>query len=296
LPASEPIFTRLTKGYRQPVPTMKNLFLFLWKNNFTIVFLLLQVFCFYLIIQNNKYQSTRWYHSSNQVTGEIMSAVSSVTQYLNLKNSNRDLAAENARLKSMLSALTEDTVPVYQNRDTTGKYVFHAARVVNNSFIRRNNYITIDIGAQEGIRPEMGVIGPNGIVGQVQHVSDHYATVISLLHKNSRISAGFKNSRYFGSLSWPGMNPREALLSDIARHVKFAVGDTIVTTAYSALFPEGIMVGTVKDFEARDGSSFYQITITLSTDFTNLHYVYVVENKHQQEIKDLESQSQNNDH
>lgn len=225
-----------------------------------------------------------------------MSAVSSVTQYLNLKNSNRDLAAENAELKSMLSALSADSVPAYRNQDTTGKYIFHSARVVNNSFTRRNNYLTIDIGSEAGIKPEMGVIGPNGIVGQIKDVSPHYATVISLLHKNTRISAGFKDSRYFGSLSWPGMNPREALLSDIARHVKFSKGDTIVTTGYSALFPGGIMVGTVKDFEARDGSSFYGITIELSTDFTNLHYVYVVENKHQEEIKNLELQSQSNDH
>lgn len=275
---------------------MKNLFLFLWKNNFTIVFLLLQTLSFYLIIQNNKYHNTVWYNSSNKVTGDIMSAVSSVTQYLNLKNSNRDLAAENAELKSMLSALSADSVPAYRNQDTTGKYIFHSARVVNNSFTRRNNYLTIDIGSEAGIKPEMGVIGPNGIVGQIKDVSPHYATVISLLHKNTRISAGFKDSRYFGSLSWPGMNPREALLSDIARHVKFSKGDTIVTTGYSALFPGGIMVGTVKDFEARDGSSFYAITIELSTDFTNLHYVYVVENKHQEEIKNLELQSQSNDH
>lgn len=257
---------------------------------------MLQVFCFYLIIQNNKYHNSAWYNSSNHVTGEIMSVVSSVTQYLNLKNSNRDLAAENAQLKTMLSGLSQDSVPQYRYRDSTGKYVFHSARVVNNSFTRKNNYMTIDRGSLGNIRPEMGVIGPSGIVGQVKDVSDHYATVISLLHKNSRISAGFKNSRFFGSLSWPGMNPREALLSDIARHVKFSVGDTIVTTAYSALFPEGIMVGTVKDFDARDGSSFYNITITLSTDFTNLQYVYVVENKHQVEIKNLEMQSQSDDH
>lgn len=275
---------------------MKNLFLFFWKNNFTIVFLLLQVFCFYLIIQNNKYHNTTWYNSSNKVAGDIMSAVNSVTQYLNLKNSNRDLAEENASLKSMLAALTMDSVPDYLYQDTSGKFVFHSARVVNNSFIRRNNYLTIDKGSLDGIKPEMGVIGPNGIVGQVKDVSPHYATVISFLHKNSRMSAGFKNSRFFGSLSWPGMNPREALLSDIARHVKFSKGDTIVTTAYSALFPEGIMVGTVKDFEARDGSSFFNITIELSTDFTNLHYVYAIENKHQEEIKSLESQSQSNDH
>ncbi len=275
---------------------MKNLFLFLWKNNFTIVFLLLQVFCFYLIIKNNKYHNAAWYNSSNRVSGDIMSAVSSVTQYLNLKKSNRDLVDENARLQTLITSLYYDTVPKYFDKDTTGKFVYHAARVVNNSFTRRNNYLTIDIGSDNGIKPEMGVIAPNGIVGQVKDVSPHYATVISLLHKNSRISARFKNSRFFGSLSWPGMNPREALLSDIARHVKFSKGDTIVTTAYSALFPEGIMIGTVKDFEARDGSSFYSITIELSTDFTNLHYVYVVENKHQEEIKNLESQSQSNDH
>lgn len=274
---------------------MKNLFLFLWKKNFTIFFLLLQTLSFYLIIQNNRYHNTAWFNTSNKITGEILSMVSSVTQYLNLKNINRDLARENAELRTRLAFLVSDSVPDFNYPDSTLKYIFHSARVVNNSITRRNNYMTIDKGSLDGILPEMGVIAPNGVAGLVKDVSPHYATVMSLLHKNTRISAGFKNSRYFGSLSWPGMNPREALLSDIARHVKFSIGDTIVTTGYSALFPEGIMIGTVKDFEARDGSSFYSITITLTTDFANLQHVYVVENRHQQEIRNLEEQSQNND-
>jgi rod shape-determining protein MreC len=274
---------------------MKNLFLFLWKKNFTIFFLLLQTLSFYLIIQNNRYHNTAWFNTSNKITGDILSMVSSVTQYLNLKNINRDLARENAELRTRLAFLVSDSVPDFNYPDSTLKYIFHSARVVNNSITRRNNYMTIDKGSLDGILPEMGVIAPNGVAGLVKDVSPHYATVMSLLHKNTRISAGFKNSRYFGSLSWPGMNPREALLSDIARHVKFSIGDTIVTTGYSALFPEGIMIGTVKDFEARDGSSFYSITITLTTDFANLQHVYVVENRHQQEIRNLEEQSQNND-
>jgi rod shape-determining protein MreC len=274
---------------------MKNLFLFLWKKNFTIFFLLLQTLSFYLIIQNNRYHNTAWFNTSNKITGDILSMVSSVTQYLNLKNINRDLARENAELRTRLAFLVSDSVPDFNYPDSALKYIFHSARVVNNSITRRNNYMTIDKGSLDGIFPEMGVIAPNGVAGLVKDVSPHYATVMSLLHKNTRISAGFKNSRYFGSLSWPGMNPREALLSDIARHVKFSIGDTIVTTGYSALFPEGIMIGTVKDFEARDGSSFYSITITLTTDFANLQHVYVVENRHQQEIRNLEEQSQNND-
>jgi rod shape-determining protein MreC len=274
---------------------MKNLFLFLWKKNFTIFFLLLQTLSFYLIIQNNRYHNTAWFNTSNKITGDILSMVSSVTQYLNLKNINRDLARENAELRTRLAFLVSDSVPDFNYPDSALKYIFHSARVVNNSITRRNNYMTIDKGSLDGILPEMGVIAPNGVAGLVKDVSPHYATVMSLLHKNTRISAGFKNSRYFGSLSWPGMNPREALLSDIARHVKFSIGDTIVTTGYSALFPEGIMIGTVKDFEARDGSSFYSITITLTTDFANLQHVYVVENRHQQEIRNLEEQSQNND-
>ncbi len=267
---------------------MKNIFLFLWKNHFTFLFVLLQILCFYLIIQNNRYHNAAWFNTSQKAAGRILALVNSLVQYVNLKSSNEKLAEENARLRTQMAALLHDTIPAYPLTDTVGKYVFLPAQVVNNSFTRRNNYLTIDRGLLHGLRPEMGVIGSQGIVGMIKDVSTHYATVMSLLHKDFRTSAGFKNSGYFGSLSWPGMNPTLALLSDIPQHVKFSVGDTIITTGYSTLFPKGIMIGTVHDFESPQGSSFYRIRIRLSTDFAKLSWVYVVDNRHGQEIDELE--------
>ncbi|MCC6384148.1 MAG: rod shape-determining protein MreC [Bacteroidia bacterium] len=274
---------------------MRDLFHFLWKNNFSILFLLLESLSFYLLFQNNRYHSTVWFNSSNQLTAEVMNSLNSVTQYLSLRSSNRKLAEENAQLKNFITSIKTSNPDSLMMQDSTGQYIFYPAQVINNSYTYRNNYLTLNKGSLDGVQPEMGVIAPDGIVGIIKDVSPHYSTVLSVLHKKTRISAGFKNNKFFGSLSWPGLKYNEGLLSDVARHVKFQKGDTIVTTGFSTLFPEGIMVGTVKSWDTRAGSSFYSITVEFSTDFANLTWVYIVNNLRQKEILELESQSLNND-
>lgn len=167
------------------------------------------------------------------------------------------------------------------------RYRFIPAEVINNSVNRQNNYITLNKGRKDGIRPEMGIVGPNGVVGIITNVSDHYSTGPTVLNKRWRVSAKIKNSNYFGSLVWDGLDHRFAQLNEIPFHVELAVGDTIITSGYSSVFPEGIMIGQIRDFKIGSGDNFYEIEVKLSTNFMTLTYVEVIGDKDQSEIKNL---------
>lgn len=271
---------------------MKNLFILLWRNNFTLLFLLLFSLSVYLVVLNNNFQQVAFLNSTNRVTASVLSAVNSVNSYLNLREKNADLAGENAILKSKLPENFYDLkINTITANDTLlrQQYTYLEARVVSNSVNRRSNYLTLDKGSIHGVKKDMGVISSRGVVGIVKDVSPRYCTVMSLLHKNSRVSTRFSKNHYFGSLVWEGMNSREATLLDIARHVKFSKGDTLVTTTYSAIFPEGIMVGTVQGSEVRKGDNFFRITVFLSVNFNNLSHVYIVNNLLKEEQQTLEA-------
>lgn len=278
---------------------MKNLFVFLWRNNYTIVFLLMELLCGALIIRNNKFQNTSMFNSSNSAVAKIMEGVNYVNEYLRLKTTNQHLAYENAQLRSLLpDAHYENEVVKNLVNDTVKQqhYSFFMAKVINNSVNRRNNYLTLDKGSMQGVTPEMGVVSSNGVVGIVKNVSEHYCTVMSVLHKDTRISAKFKSNNYFGSLVWNETDPETAELKEVAKHVVFKTGDTIVTTSFSSIFPENIIVGTVKGFDIKAGENFYNIHVKLSTDFTNLTYVYIVDNVFKNEQKKLEEETVKNDY
>jgi rod shape-determining protein MreC len=278
---------------------MKNLILFLYRNNYTIIFFLMEILCFTLIIRNNNFQNASAFNSSNRIVGSVMEVVNYVDEYINLKATNKNLSQENAMLRSLLpDAYYEGGILKNTVNDSIQhqQYSYIVAKVINNSMTRRNNYLTLDKGAMQGIRPEMGVVTSQGIVGIVKNVSEHYSTVMSVLHKDMRISAKFKNNNYFGSLAWEGTDPTLAVLKDIAKHVVFKTGDTIVTTSYSSVFPENILIGTVASYEIKPGENFYNIRIKLSTNFSNLTYVYVVDNVLKAEQRKLEEETVKNDH
>jgi rod shape-determining protein MreC len=273
---------------------MRLLLLLLWRNNFTIVFLLLQGLSFFLLIENNKYQNASILNATNSVVTKTTEGVNYVREYIHLRENNQFLAEENARLRATLkeSAYESDTTRTTVN-DTVLKqqYTYITAKVINNSINRRNNYLTLNRGSLQGIKPEMGVIASNGIVGIVKQVSQNYCTVMSLLHKDSRISAKIKSNNFFGSLVWNGEDPKIASLNEIDKTVPVKVGDTIVTTSFSSVFPADIIVGVVSSKELRKGSNFHDIRVRLMTRFDNLTYVYVVDNLMKQEQRQLEEQS-----
>lgn len=277
---------------------MKTLFLFLWRFKYFILFLLTEAFCFYLIFRNNNFHHSAFVNSSNAVAATVSETVTSAKEYVNLRKVNNDLALENSKLRSMLPATYyADSAESKSISDSAHhqQYSFLTGKVINNSVNRRNNYLTLNIGSLQGIKPEMGVICSEGLVGIVKDTSKHFCSVMSFLHKDSKISAKLKKSGYIGSLVWDGYDANHASLKDIALHVQFAKGDTIVTSSYSSIFPEDIMIGRIEDFETKAGDNFYDITIRLSTDFSKLSYVYVVNNLLKDEQQTLE-QLQTNVH
>ena len=169
-------------------------------------------------------------------------------------------------------------------------------QVINNSLTRTRNFLTINCGDADGVRPDMGVVDQNGVVGIVNVVGPHASRVISVLNADLRLSCKLKGSDAFGSLSWDGKSPRYAILEELPRHVPFAVGDTIVTSGHSVVFPEGIPVGTVVERLRDADDNFYSLRILLAADFSTLSTIRVIENFMKDEIEavetDLSSQKQ----
>lgn len=274
---------------------MRNLVLFIWKHYFFFMFLLLEVFCIYLVVQNNYYQKASFINSSNVLSANILQTSTNVEQYFYLKNENENLAKENAELRShIMSSFDMTANKEYTVNDTTyhQKYVYTSAKVVNISTNRRNNYLTLNKGYKQGIQNNMAVITSTGVVGQVKDVSENFCTVMSLLHSKTTINSKIKKDGSYGPLIWDGADFQYATLNDIPTHVRLAKGDTIVTSAYSRTFPENILVGTVDSYEREAGKYFYTIKVKLSTDFKKLTYVYIVKNIHKDEQEELEKRSE----
>jgi rod shape-determining protein MreC len=270
---------------------MRNLLLLLWRYNFFLFFLAIEGFCFYLVYQNSHFHHATLVNSTNTVAAKINSALSAVTEYVNLKETNDALARQNAALKSLLPGVYYiDSVNRQSVNDSLRhqQYRFMTARVVNNSTNRRSNYLTLDRGILQGVRPEMGVISAEGVVGIVKDVSDHYCSVLSFLHKDSRISARVKKNGFIGSMVWDGYDDRFGSLKDIAKHVKLAKGDTIVTSSYSKIFPEGVPIGVIDLVNAKTGDNFQEVKVRLSVSFGSLTHVYIVGNLMKEEQVKLE--------
>lgn len=274
---------------------MRNLIAFIWRNNSFFLFLILEVLCAFLIVQNNNFHNATFINSANDVAGNIYGTVNNITKYFHLKEENEKLAHENAILHSIsresftrikgADSLVNDTI-------FRRKYIYQSAKVVNNSVNKRNNYITLDKGRNQGIEPETAVISSGGVVGIVKDVSDNFSSVLSVLHKDSKISARLRGSNYFGSLIWEGGDYKFATLKDIPTHVQLHKGDTIETNAFSSIFPEGVLIGFVESFEIKPGHNFYTIKIRLSTNFKNVTHVYVVKNLMKEEQRQLEENTQ----
>ena len=273
---------------------MRNLLKILYTYHFLLLFLALEVVCMIMLVQNNRYHSAEYAAKAKAVSGSIYAAVNEFKEYLSLKEANKALAQENAMLRNYLQSnyTTFDTTRIVIN-DSIYKqqYRYQEAKVVNNTVNKKFNYINLNKGARNGIRPEMAVIGPNGIVGIVNGVSENYSNVISLLNVNFKISARLKKNNYLGSVTWEGKDFEYCTLSDIPQHVVIVKGDTVVTTGFSESFPEGIMIGTVSNFNLKDGN-FYRIDIKLSTVFKSLSYVSVIENLMKEEETNLKNQTE----
>lgn len=263
------------------------------KNYAFVLFLLLEGVALTLLFTYNSYQRSKYLNSSNRITGNIYETYNSVVQYFHLTQINKNLAEENAELRTLLENQTGivavDDSMFISMEETDTLYRFTPARVINNSINRSFNYFTLNKGHEDGIESDQGVISGGGIVGVVTQVSESYAVGISVLNSRWSISAMVKKNGYYGSLIWKGENYRLAELTEIPLHVDISPGDSVVTSGYSSIFPEGIMIGTIQDFNRPSGENYYNIKVKLSTDFKNLSYVEVIENQDRPEIEKLEN-------
>lgn len=278
---------------------MRNLLNFLFRYNHCIVFVLLQGVSFLLLFSFNNYQHSRFFTSANAFVGKIYEATRAVTGYFDLQRQNEVLMERNIWLEQQLlladkrlKEMEEASTTSWPAETTTTMFQSYKAGVIKNSLNRADNYITLNQGSLAGIKPDMGVIGPNGVVGIVYKTSPHYSLVISLLSSKSNLSCKIAGNEYFGFLQWEGDDSRYAYLKDLPRHAEFAIGDTIVTSGFSTVFPQGMMVGVIEEAnDTNDGLSFL-LKIKLATDFGKLRNVHVLAREGIEEQKLLEEKAE----
>lgn len=276
---------------------MLNLLNFLWKNYAFFLFLLLELIGLSLVVSNG-HQSAIFAYSSNQIGGNAFNSWQSIVHYFSLGEANEQLVKENNDLRNQLSSsfierdlqvfdsiTPPDSLSAIQNPSDTLIQVFDymGAKVISNSVHKQKNYMMINKGRNQGIKENMGVIGPDGIVGIVYSVSNDFSTVISLLNIKTRMSAKIENNNELGNLQWDGQKQNIAQLNSIETYIPIHVGDTIISSGFSHIFPEGILFGTIQDYHKKAGDNNYYISVKLSTNFSNLHYVSVVRNRFYEE-------------
>ena len=273
---------------------MQQIIFFLIRNKNFLLFIVLFSISIFLTIQTHSYHKNNFVNSSNSITGGIYTIKSSITNYFNLREENEILIDENTRIRIQLESYKSKVIN--QNIDTNSilsKYYFVSAKVINNSFSKTKNKLTIDKGERDSIQLDLGVITSKGIVGIIDNVSNKYATIQSILNTNSQINAKLKNAKHFGSLVWNTEDPNVIQLIDIPRLAPVKIGDTIVTGGKSTIFPEGILIGAVIDFELTEDENSQNLNIQLFNDMTNLQHVYIIDNLDSQEIINLEKGLEN---
>lgn len=270
---------------------MRNLFRFIVKYHATFLFVILQIFCFSLIVINNHYQRTVFDSAAEVFVGRIQHSWMGVTSYFGLARQNQLLMHENTRLRNELQERRaySRSFRLGENRPD---FVYRDAMVINRSIWSNNNFITIDKGIKHGLQPNMWAISSQGLVGIVYNCSENYATIIPVINTEFKLSVKINKNNYFGSLSWSGKDYRFARMSEIPLHIEIAIGDTIVTSGFSAIFPAEVPVGIIDSYQKINSTGYYEINVKLFTDFATIRHLYIIENRNRTEILDLES---NND-
>ncbi len=275
---------------------MQQIFNFILKNSNLLLFLLLLITSLSLTIQSHSYHKSKMISSANFFTGGIYEKINNVDEYFRLRSQNDELAIENARLKSLLFNQKDTTkLPQIDSIKGVKQTDILVSKVIRNCYSAHENYLTINNGSTSGIKPNMGVINSNGIIGIVDNTSKNYATIISILNVKSQINAKIKKSNHFGSLVWNGKNTGFVQLIDVPRLAGVRKGDTIVTGGQSIIFPENIGIGTIEKVYIDNVTNYYTLDIRLFNDMTNLGHVYIIKNKDAEEITNLENQNKKNE-
>ena len=264
---------------------MLQLFQFISRSRSFIVFVLLEVFCFVFIVKNSNYWGATYFSTAGSVAAQVLKTSNSIAQYTKLRETNEALAQENRRLNETLVRLGQSrpagAPPIYQvDSAFARRFAFvTVAKVINATTFNPNNYITIDKGYDDGVREGMGVLAPTGVVGKVKFTNAHQSLITSVLHSQFKISAKLTRSGEIGFVEWEGTDATSVLLNDVSRYKKVSKGDSAVASELNSVFPAGAMIGRVRSVKVNRDQTFYDIVLSLSTDFTRLSYVYLVDNK-----------------
>jgi rod shape-determining protein MreC len=270
---------------------MQQIIFFFIRNKNFILFGLLFLISVSLTIKSHYFHTAKFISSANFISGGIYTAKSNITGYLGLKEENKNLINENVQLRKLLEMRKDNSDLAIDSSLLPVNYKFVAAQVINNTYSKTKNLLTLKKGSSDGLQIDMGVITSQGIVGIINKVSKNYATVQSILNTNSQINAGLKNSGHFGSLIWNTKEPNVVQLIEVNRLAPVKVGDTVVTDGKSTIFPEGLLIGTIKSFALGENDS-YILDIQLFNDMTNLKHVYLITNNDALEIKELEKEGE----
>ena len=273
---------------------MQQIFDFIIRNSNRLLFLLLLGISLALTVQSHSYHRSKIISSANFLSGGVYERINRVNEYLNLRTENDELVLENARLKSLLFNKQDTTkLPLADSVKGVKPADIIVSKVIHNSYNTHENFITLNSGANDGVKPDMGVINSLGIIGIIDDTSPRYATVVSILNTKSQINAKIKKSNHFGSLTWDGKSTGFAQLKDVPRLASIRKGDTIVTGGQSVIFPEGINIGTVDKIYIEKNTSYYVINVKLFNDMTNLGHVYIIKSKDREELINLENKEKN---
>lgn len=279
---------------------MRNLINFLIQYSVVFLFLLLEIISFTLIVKNQGYQKSVFLTSSNSVVSGLYQVSNSVFEFFKLSAANERLSEENAALINEIIDLQNRLSTYAPHKEDSlhfkipaeMEYKLISAKVINNSTDKIQNYITINKGTRDGIKPDMGVISEEGVVGIVKTVSPKFSVIIPILNQNIKINSKFKKSNYSGPLVWNGKDYRYAKLTDIARHVEFSLGDSLITSGFTSTFPEGIPVGTIEDFNIKESEPYYNIQVKLAVNFRTLSHVKIINYLNYEEQRSLEKAAQ----
>jgi len=272
---------------------MQHIIYFLIKNKYFLLFLFLELIAISLTIQSHSYHRSKLINSSNVLVGTVYENLNSLENYLYLKKYNEELLEENTKLKNLLSSSNPKNASILFSKIDSltyrQKYTYLAANIIKNSYSKANNRLTIDRGEKDGITPELGVVSSKGIIGITTNVSSNYAVVMSVINETTRINAKLKNNASYGTISWNGGDYNVVQLEDLPVQANIKVGDTIITGGRSTIFPEGILIGTIKAYE-KGSNKYSNIDVRLFNDMSAIYHINVITNMDKQEIKELENE------
>lgn len=232
-----------------------------------------------------------------EVTGKVNTEYNKVEYYFQLKKINEQLARDNERLRNelnqnferpdTLNKIVADSIP-YDTLGNRRKWLYRMAKVVANTVTTQENYIELGRGKDQQMKKDLGVVDPNnGVVGIVTDVSENFTVVMSLLHKDSKISAKLKKGGDVGMVIWDGKDPNRLTLTDIRKSAKVAKGDTVLTSGYTTTFPYGLLLGTIDEVVPDKTTNNYNIKLKSAANFYNLQYVYAIDNLQKEEMNAL---------